>query len=135
MQRSIARHDSVDDVVDVRIVAPGRAVAEHRHRLVLVDQSRELGDGQIGSIARAKRREEPQAGDRQAVQVMKGVGQQLARLLGRGVRADRQIDRVGLAKRPFRAVAVDARARGVDESRPRLEPARPPRARRRYPAR
>ena len=94
--------DAVDDVVHVGVVAPGRAVAEHRHRLALIDQTRELGDGQVGSIPRAERGEEPQAGDRQAVQVVEGVRQQLAGFLGGGIGADGQVDRVGLAKRPVR---------------------------------
>ena len=123
MQRSIARANSIDDVVDVGVIAPGRAVAEHRDWLVLIDQSGEFGDGQIGSIARSKGREKAKAGDRQAMEVMECVRQELARFLGGGVRADRQVDRVGLSKRPFCAVAINTRARRVDEPRPGLEPA------------
>ena len=44
------------------------------------------------------------------------------RLLGRRVGTDRLVHRVGLAERAVGAIAVDARAGGVDETWPRLEP-------------
>src|SRR5262249_31991576 len=107
-----------DDVVDEGVVAPGRPVAEHRHGLAAVDESRELGDRQVGPVAGAEGGEEPQAGDGQSVQVVERVRQQLARLLRGRVRAYGQVDRVGLAERGRWAVAVHARARSVDEPGP-----------------
>jgi hypothetical protein len=100
--------DPVDDVRDERIVAPGRAVAEHGHRLPAVDKPGELGDGQVGAIPRPVGGEEPQAGDGEPVEVVEGQGQQLAGLLGRRVGADGQVDRIGLAERGVGPVAVDA---------------------------
>ena len=62
--------NSVDDVVDVSVIAPGCAVAEHRHWLILINQPGEFGDCQIGSIARAKGGKEAKSCDRQAMNVM-----------------------------------------------------------------
>jgi hypothetical protein len=116
--------DPVDDVRDEVVVAPGGAIAEHGHRLAAVDQPGEPRDGQVGAVARAVGGEEPQPGDRQAVEVVERVGEQLAGLFRRRVGADGVVDRVGLAKRGVGAVAVDARARGIDEPRAGLEPGR-----------
>ena len=40
--------DAVGQVVDVRVIAAGGAVAEHRHVLAAIDERGELGDGQVG---------------------------------------------------------------------------------------
>ena len=66
---------SVDDIGDKCIVSSGCAVSEHGHRLTLIDQTGELGDREVGAVSRSISREEAQAGDGQAVQVMKGEGQ------------------------------------------------------------
>ncbi len=66
-----------------------------------------LGNRQIGAVARPECREKAQAGHGQPMQVMKRMGHQFAGLLGGRVRADGQIDRVGLAEWPVRSIAVD----------------------------
>ena len=85
-RREVERaNDAVDDVVDVGVVAPGRAGAVERHRLAARQQVGELGDRHLGPLRRAVDGEEAQAGRAQAVEVVVVEAEQLAGPLGRGV--------------------------------------------------
>src|SRR5438477_8878227 len=68
-----------DDVVNVRVVAPRRAVAEDRDRLAAADELRELMYSQVGPLARAVDREEAKGHRAQAPEVRVCVAEQLAR--------------------------------------------------------
>ena len=59
--------DALDDVVDVRVVAAGAAVAEERDRLLRQHLARELVDGEVGPLAGAVDGEEAQRRDFQPV--------------------------------------------------------------------
>src|SRR5688572_5482750 len=80
--RAVERaHDAVDDVVDVGVVAPRRAVAEERDRLARQALLREHVDRHLRALARTVDSEEAQARDRRAVEMVVREAQELARAL------------------------------------------------------
>ena len=76
---------AVENIVDPGVVARAGSVAEKLDGLVVGDEPGELVNRQVGALARAVHGEEAQAGDRRAVQVVLGEGEQFARPLGRGI--------------------------------------------------
>jgi hypothetical protein len=114
--------DAVDDVVDVRVIAPRRAVAVERDRLPAVDEVDELVDRHLGALPRPVDREEAQAGGRDPVQVVVRVRQQLAGALGGRVRRDGAVDVLVLAERDLLVLPVHARGAGKEEPRRRTLP-------------
>src|SRR5918912_393764 len=104
-----------DDVVNVGVVAPRRAVAEDGDGTARGDEARELVYGEVWALARAVDGEEAQGYAPQAPEVRVGVAEQLARGLRRRVRADRPVDGVVLRERDFLVLAVDGRGRAEDE--------------------
>lgn len=110
-----ARHDAIDDVRDVGVVAARRPVAVHRNGLAGEQLARELVDSQVGPLARAVDGEKPQAVHRHVVEVVIGVGDQLARALRGSVRRNRMMHRVFFAERHLLVVTIDRRGGAEDE--------------------
>ncbi len=110
------RDDAGHDVVDVGEVPVHPAVAEDVHRLAAQQGAGEEKQRHVGPAPGAVDREEPQARDPQAVEVVVNRGHQLVHLLRRAV--ERALGRraVRLAQPLPRAVAVDRTARGVDQA-------------------
>ena len=110
-----AAHDAVDDVLDVGVVPARGAVAVHRDRLIRQELPGELVDRQVRSLARAVDGEEAEAVDRDVVEVVERVRQQLAGPLRRRVGGDGPADRIVLGEGDLVVVAVDGRGGAVDE--------------------
>src|SRR5688572_12421413 len=102
-------------VVDVRVIARRLAVSMETDRRAVEDALREQMDRHLGSLARSVHGEEAQRGEVRAEEMVVRVPEQLARLLGGGVRADRIVDAIVLVKGNLLARAVYRRARGEDE--------------------
>ena len=108
-------HDPLDEVVDVGEVAPVMAVVEDLDRLARQDTPREQKQRHVGATPRPVHREEPEPGDREAVQMAVGMGHQLIGLLGRGVERHRVVDVVVYREGHAGIGAVNRAGRGVHE--------------------
>src|SRR5712671_606073 len=97
-----------EDVLDVRVVAAGGAVAEEGELLSGEHAAGELVDGEVGPLARAVHGEEAQRDRLQAVQVAPGGDELLARRLRGRVRAERRVDPRALLEGRRRVGAVHA---------------------------
>src|SRR5262249_27455884 len=82
--------NALQNVVNVGEIAFRRAVTENRNGASAVDQPREFVNRQVGALARAVDREEPQTDDLHSVKMAVSMRQQLARGLRRGVRRNRR---------------------------------------------
>ena len=108
-------HDAVHDVVDVGVV-PARAPVTELLELEAAGHAiDELEGGHVRPAAWSVDREETQSGDVEPVEVVVGVRQELACLLGRGVRAHGVVDALVLAEEGRLRPAVHARRAGEDE--------------------
>jgi len=117
VRRRVEQHleQAVDDIVDVGEVAQVFPVVEELQRFPLRDRLGEEDRGHVGPAPGSVDGEEAQAGDVEAVQVGVAVGGEFVALLGRAVERQRAVGVGVLGKRRFRAGAVDAAARGVDD--------------------
>eukprot|EP00968_Pinguiococcus_pyrenoidosus_P014463 scaffold1307_cov200-Pinguiococcus_pyrenoidosus.AAC.152 len=108
-------HDSGGDVVDVRVVAAGGAVAELLDGLATEDAVDELERRHVGPSARPVDGEEAKAGDLKAVERVPRVRKQLAGGLGGRVRAHGLVDDVLLGEGILAGSSIDRRARSEHE--------------------
>jgi len=102
-----AANHPVNDIVNIRVVSLGRAVAEHRNRFALKDPFRELMNGHVGPLTWSVYGEETQHRDVHTVEVTVHMRLQFIHALRGGVRADGARHRVILFERDVRAAAVD----------------------------
>ena len=103
------RQHAGEDVVDVRVIAPGGSVAEKGELLSGEHPAGELVDGEVGPLPRAVDGEEAQRDRLQLVEVAPGRHELLARRFRGGVRAERRVDPRGLLERSHCVCTVYAR--------------------------
>src|SRR5215207_1287341 len=92
------RHDSVDDVVDVGVIATRGAVAEDGNRLALADQFCEFVNREVRALSWTIDGEKTEAYAAQTVEMRVSVTEEFAGGFGCSVRRDRLADRVILAE-------------------------------------
>jgi hypothetical protein len=122
--RRVQRREAAEhDVVDVGEV-PGEVdvvpAPVHRDGLPLEDVAGEGEVGHVGAAPRPVHGEEAEAGDGEAVDVVVGVGDLLAGLLGGGVQRRRVVGAVRLREGDAVVEAVDGGGGGPDDGRLRV---------------
>ena len=101
------RTDTLNDVVDVCVIAPRRSVAEYLDRFSLGDQPREFMDREIGSLPCSVNGKESETDSSNIEKMRVGVAEKLARRFRRGVWRDRLMDPVIFGKRNLGIDAVN----------------------------
>lgn len=86
------------DVVDVRVVACGTPIPEHRDFASLPERSRKLVDGEVWALPGSVHGEEPETRNRHVTDGGGCVTKKLRGALRGGVRGDRGIDPVDLGE-------------------------------------
>mmetsp|Transcript_36131 Transcript_36131/g.108125 ORF Transcript_36131/g.108125 Transcript_36131/m.108125 type:complete len:444 (+) Transcript_36131:288-1619(+) len=108
-------HHAVDDIVDVGVIAAAGPVPELLNFDAAGDSVDELEGGHVGTSPGTVHREETERRHVQFVQVVVRVREELARLLGGGVRTDGIVDVLGLGEEGRLGPTVHGRRRGEDE--------------------
>ena len=80
--------DPVNQIVDIRIIPPGRAISINRDFLALINQAGEFMNGHLRPLPRTIGRENSQAGDIHPVEMMIRIAEKLPGPFGCSVRGD-----------------------------------------------
>jgi hypothetical protein len=78
----------LDQIVDVRVISPGRSVSKDRDLFSLVDHPGEFMNGHIRSLPGTVSGENPEAGDIHSIEMMIGIAEEFTRPFGGSVRGD-----------------------------------------------
>ncbi len=114
-RRIIQAGDHADhDIVDMGEVAVHVAVVEHRQAFAVQDLAGEDPQHHVGPPPRAIDGEEPQPGQRQAIEMGVSLAHQLIGPLGRGIKRNGVVGAILHRKGQLGIAAIDRRRAGID---------------------